>query len=486
MLFNSLPFIVFFAIVFVVYWCTPWHRPRLAVLLLASWFFYAWWHPSYLVLFLIITALNYASGRIVGSLRAARRVWATRWMIAAIVANIGTLAYFKYLDFTLENVSALWDALTGAQWEPTRFDIFLPLGISFYTFQMTAYVVDVHQFRANPIRNPLKMSLFIAFFPQLVAGPIVRTHEFIPQLASKRRFDGSAVLHGLDLIALGMLKKVLIADQIAPFVDSVFARPEGLGSGTLLLASYAYAVQIYCDFSGYTDIGRGCAHCLGYKLPINFARPYLAGNIISFWRRWHVTLSHWLRDYLYIPLGGNRKGRERTYVNLMLTMAIGGLWHGAMWTFVAWGLIHGAALSITRFIHEQTGRKPEEPLIDHPIWKLLAVVGTFHLVTMAWVFFRATSFGDAFTIIRGILRFDFMVPLPASDLAAIESLDPMIALAAVLVLPTAHLIAAWLRAHGAHRTLLWAAGRPVFYGALVACILLYGRGQAQQFIYFQF
>ncbi len=483
MLFNSIPFMMFLIAVFVMYWLMPSHKGRLGLLLGASWFFYAWWNPPYLILFLIVTAVNYVFGLIVGAKRDDSPESAGRWMVFSIVFNLALLAYFKYTNFFLDSVGSLALLTVGEDWVPPRMNIFLPLGISFYTFQMFAYVVDVRNKTCDAIKNPLKMSLFIAFFPQLIAGPIVRTTEFLPQLASKRRFDWKLFQHGLDLIALGVFKKVLIADQIAPFVDQVFQDPGSYSGPVTWLAVYGYAVQIYCDFSGYTDIGRGSAAILGYRLPINFARPYLAGNIIEFWRRWHITLSTWLRDYLYIPLGGSRKGRRRTYINLGITMTLGGLWHGASWPFVIWGMYHGGALAITRWIHTKAGIRPDKPLFGHWLWKPLAVFGTFHLVCFGWIFFRAVTFDDSFVMIRQLFNW--------SDLDAMRGLSMSwfrwdVAIGAMVALPAAHLGAAWLRAKGMEKTGLWSVLRPLFYGAIVAGILLAPKSAGGQFIYFQF
>lgn len=484
MLFNSLPYLIFLVVLFGVYWMLPLHKARLGLLLLASWFFYAWWNPPYLILFLVVTVFNYLFGLAVGARRESSPGAAHRWMVTSIVFNLALLAYFKYTNFLLDSLGSLMRVATGPEgWSPPHMDIFLPLGISFYTFQMFAYVVDVKNGRCEAIRNPLKMSLFIAFFPQLIAGPIVRTTEFLPQLRSKRVFDWALFKHGLDLIALGVLKKVLIADQVSPFVDEVFGNPGAYSGPVTWLAVYAYAVQIYCDFSGYTDIGRGSAAILGYHLPINFARPYLSGNITVFWRRWHITLSTWLRDYLYIPLGGSRKGPARTYINLMITMTLGGLWHGASWPFVLWGVYHGASLALTRWAHNKAGVKPDDPLVNHWLWRLLAVVGTFHLVCFGWIFFRAVTFSDAFEIVRGL--FDW------SDLASMREISASwfswrIALGALLALPAAHLLAAWLRERRAQRTSVWAILRPLFYGALIAGVLLAPSRSGGQFIYFQF
>ncbi len=483
MLFNSIPFLLFMVAVFALYWLTPFHKGRLGLLLFASWFFYAWWNPPYLILFLIVTAVNYFFGIVVGAKRDTSPKAAYRWMVFSIIFNLALLGYFKYTNFLLGTAGDIAVLINGEGWTPPRMNIFLPLGISFYTFQMFAYVVDVKNKKCDAIKNPLKMSLFIAFFPQLIAGPIVRTTEFLPQLASKRRFDWKLFQHGLDLIAIGVLKKVLIADQVAPFVDQVFADPGAYSGPVTWLAVYGYAVQIYCDFSGYTDIGRGSAACLGYRLPINFARPYLAGNIVEFWRRWHITLSSWLRDYLYIPLGGSRRGKSRTYINLAITMTLGGLWHGASWPFVIWGMYHGCALAITRWIHNRMGIDPDKPLVNHWIWKPLAVVFTFNLVCFGWIFFRAVTFEDAFVLIGQLGDW--------SDIETMRELSTAwfrwdLAIGALIALPLAHMGAAWLRARKAHQTTLWALLRPVFYGAIIAGALLVPKAAGGQFIYFQF
>ncbi len=482
MLFNSVPYLILVVTVFALYWLTPSHKARLGLLLIASWFFYAWWNPPYLILFLIVTAVNYLFGLAVGASRDRSPKAAGHWIVVAVVFNLGLLAYFKYTNFLLGSVGSVAQMFDPGGWTPPRINIFLPLGISFYTFQMLAYVVDVRNRQCDAIRNPLKMSLFIAFFPQLIAGPIVRTTEFLPQLASKRPFDWKLFQHGLDLIVLGVLKKVLIADQVSPFVDHVFADPGAFHGPVTWLAVYAYAVQIYCDFSGYTDIGRGSAAILGYRLPINFARPYLAGNLIDFWRRWHITLSTWLRDYLYIPLGGSRCGRARTYLNLMITMTLGGLWHGASWPFVIWGFYHGAMLAITRWVHTWLGVDPLKPLVNHWLWKTLAIVATFHVVCFGWIFFRAVTFDDAFTTIANL--FDW------SDMESLRAISQpwftwRIAIGALVALPTAHMAVAWLRARGAHKSPLWAIARPLFFGAVIAGALLAPKGGGQ-FIYFQF
>ncbi|MGH0035942.1 MAG: MBOAT family O-acyltransferase [Myxococcota bacterium] len=483
MLFNSLSYLAFFAIVLCVYWALPWHRARLGFLLLASWTFYLAWYPIYLFLFLAVTAVNYFAALGVAATRDERPDWSRRIVVATVIVDLGNLALFKYYDFFVQSGAALAHSLTGVEWSPPMSDIFLPLGISFYSFQMMAYVIDLGRRQIDVIRNPLKMSLFIAFFPQLIAGPIVRAREFIGQLASRRSFELRRFLHGLDLIAFGLFKKVLIADQLAPFVDGVFAAPDGRDPVTLLVAVYAYSAQIYCDFSGYTDIGRGCAYCLGYELPRNFRSPYLSVNVTEFWRRWHITLSNWLRDYLYIPLGGNRSGPLRTYLNLIITMGLGGLWHGASWTFVIWGLLHGGALALTRFVHERRGVAPTEPLLPGRLYRLFSIVATFHFVSLAWIFFRAQTFDTAFTILAGLVGIHLDGAAAALNLGRFTLVIVAVSLMVAGVLHLATVLAIQGRWH---QRAAWAWGRPAVYFIVMVGLTLFADRGAQQFIYFQF
>lgn len=483
MLYNSLSYVVFFTIVLCAYWALPTHRARLGLLLVASWIFYASWYPIYLLLFLLVTAINYGLALAVDATRIERRALARRIVTLTVIANLTNIGFFKYFNFFADNGAGIATWLTGTAWHPAAVDVVLPLGISFYTFQKIAYVVDVYRGDAPAIRNPLKMALFASFFPQLIAGPIVRPNDFIPQLASIRRFDTQRFLHGVDLIAIGMFKKVLIADQLAPFADQFFGSPQGAGALTALLGIYAYTAQIYCDFSGYTDIGRGCAYCLGYELPRNFQAPYLSGNLTEFWRRWHMTLSQWLRDYLYIPLGGNRRGPVRTYWNLLVTMTLGGLWHGASWNFVIWGMLHGAGLAATRWVHERLGVAPAAPLLNGRLYPLLATFATFHFVAFAWVFFRAPDLGGALAVFGALTSGRLLGP---TDIGVFGRLPLLLVAAAIGGALLLHLMATAAIRAGRQRGPLWNAMRPfVYFGVTIGALLLAHRG-AQQFIYFQF
>ncbi len=479
MLYNSLTFLVFFSVVLAVYWTMPWHRGRLGWLLFSSWVFYAAWYPAYLLLMLAETFLCYAAAIGMARYRESHPQWSKSILVTTIVATLVNLAFFKYLDFGLQTVGTLWTWVSGETWTPMQLGIFLPLGISFHTFQLIGYLVDVHRGECEAVRNPWKMSLFVTFFPQLIAGPIVRPHEFLPQLQSKREFSAAQMLHGLDLIAVGLVKKVLIADQLAPFVDRTFADPTAAGGLGALLAVYAYAVQIYCDFSGYTDIGRGCAGMLGYTLPSNFNAPYLACNISDFWRRWHITLSFWLRDYLYIPLGGSRGGEWKTYRNLILTMILGGLWHGASMTFVIWGLLHGLMLAVNRLAHQIAEVPVNEPLLAGRPYRMLATVATFHLVCLGWVFFRAPDFATAFAVLNEIGHV-----ISSARIAGMPALGPTAL--AMLALFVAHLTARRLHAHDFHVSAYWLLLRPLAYSATVIAIVLASKSAGGAFIYFQF
>lgn len=406
MLFPSFQFFVFFCVVFAVYWAMPplagfafgctaqqAHRLRMGWLLLASCYFYMSWNPYLILLILFSASVDYITARLLSHVVS---MWKRRaLLILSVTVNLGLLAFFKYTNFLISTAIGTLN-LFGFENDPLVLAIILPLGISFYTFETISYIVDVYRRRIEPVRNLLDYALYIMFFPHLVAGPIVRPHEFLPQIGQRKRWNWDRLQLGAQFFVVGLFKKAAIADQLATIVDPVFAEPAQFGSAAVWLAVLCYACQIYCDFSGYSDMAVGLAHMLGFKLPRNFNLPYLAESITDFWRRWHITLSSWLRDYLYIPLGGNRHGTWMTYRNLLLTMLLGGLWHGANWTFVAWGFYHGLLLSLHKAI-------PWPRWMAAPVFRPLFGVGTFLLVCIGWVFFRAQTFADAATILNRML-----------------------------------------------------------------------------------
>ncbi|HEY5960761.1 MAG TPA: MBOAT family O-acyltransferase, partial [Polyangiaceae bacterium] len=374
-------------------------RVRLLFILGASYVFYAHWNYRFLPLIWASSTIDWWLGTAIGKSEDPRR--RKLWLVGTVVVNLSVLGFFKYFNFGIDNARAIGQAL-GFQVPEIALRVALPVGISFFTFESMSYVIDVYRRQLRPHESYLEYLGFVAFFPHLVAGPIIRPRDLLPQLSGPPRVDPLAMSDGMFLIATGLLKKVAIGDTLAiNIVDRVFDAPLQFSGLENYVAVVAYALQIYCDFSGYTDIAIGSAQLLGIQFPTNFNAPYQATNIADFWHRWHISLSTWLRDYLYVSLGGNRKGSIRTYVNLMLTMLLGGLWHGANWTFVVWGGIHGVALAATRAVERWRGKRPA---LAERNWtlRILCVIGTFHLVCMAWVFFRAESFAKAALIFSRI------------------------------------------------------------------------------------
>ncbi len=465
MLFSTANFLGFYLIAFAVYWSVGRHRARLIWLMAASAWFYMSWSPWFLLLILGSTSVDYL---VALRLERVRGSSARKWLVALSVSiNLGVLAYFKYVAFFL-------DAARGAtHWLGWDVPIpiakqFLPLGLSFYTFEAISYAVDVYRGRVRAVRNPFDYAVYILFFPHLVAGPIVRPAEFLPQLARPKRFDWARCHAGGQLFLCGLFKKIVLADNVAQCIDPVFADPGRFDSLTLWLAVLGYAVQIYGDFSGYTDMALGIAHTFGFKLPNNFNAPYLAASPSDFWRRWHISLSRWLRDYLYIPLGGNRHGPTRTTINLFATMVLGGLWHGANWTFVVWGTYHGVLLAVQRLIPASWNR----PML-RPLGGLLTLLA----VCVGWVFFRAQSLGDVGTILRGLV-----IPTAGEGLLGDGSAVVLAAIIATLVGQAIGQWKGWPR-------LMFRVPAPIV-GALVALgitiVLLLTPGEGKTFIYFNF
>ena len=390
MQFTTLAYAKFFALAFVVTWlCGRFRKLRLTFILGASYFFYAQSGLAFLTLIFACSTADFLLSHAIGRARDASQRKA--WLALTVVMNLGVLGYFKYAQFGVDSALAAFEAL-GLHVPAPALSIALPVGISFFTFESMSYVIDVYRGELEPHPSYLEYLTFVAFFPHLVAGPIVRPRDLLPQLARPPVWQDGEASSALLLIATGLFKKLAIADYLAlNLVDRVFDAPTQYSALECYVAMVAYAVQIYADFSGYTDIAIGSAALLGVRFPPNFAAPYQAHDIVDFWRRWHISLSTWLRDYLYIPLGGNRHGPSRTYLNLIVTMLLGGLWHGPNWTFVVWGGLHGLALACNRAWRERMG----DVLRKEPGLRVLSTLGTFHFVLLAWVFFRAHTFRDA-------------------------------------------------------------------------------------------
>ena len=465
MLFTQPAFLVFFGVVFALHWSLRANGARKLLLLVASYVFYGFWDERFLGLIVLSTLVDH-----VAALRmerpGARR---GRWLFLSVFVNLTMLGFFKYWGFFVDSAASLLAQL-GVEARLPTLEVVLPVGISFFTFQTMSYSLDVYRRKIAPTRSLLDVATFVAFFPQLVAGPIVRAAEFLPQLRSTRTLRTVDLRGALVLFLIGFLKKRAVADNLAQVVDAYFEAPETFDATSAWLATLAYAVQIYCDFSGYSDMAIACAALLGYRLVLNFAYPYLAGNPTEFWRRWHISLSSWLRDYLYVPLGGNRGGRLFVARNLMLTMLLGGLWHGAAWTFVAWGGLHGLALIVHR-AWQRLGERNPLRLALRPVAPLL--LGWF--VCLCWIFFRADGFPQALQVARAFVTF---------QAPGVARLDPALFLA-LPVLLAAHVVAArgWL--HGWWRRLSLVPFA-VLYGAAWALVLPLVPVGFTPFLYFQF
>ncbi|MCG3154369.1 MAG: hypothetical protein DKINENOH_00963 [bacterium] len=480
MLFNSFQFLLFFPAVVLFYFATP-YRWRWLLLLAASCYFYMCWKPEYIILILISTVIDYFSAlRMSATVDSGRR---KGYLWLSLLSNLGLLFSFKYFNFFNESLRALFDRFDLFYGVPA-FDLLLPVGISFYTFQTLSYTIDVYRGAIAPERHFGKFALYVTFFPQLVAGPIERSRNLLPQLQSLRcAFDYERVVDGMRLMAWGFFKKVVIADRLAVYVNTVYNHPAEYQGLEIALATVFFAFQIFCDFSGYSDIAIGAARVLGVNLMKNFDKPYSSASISEFWRRWHISLSTWFKDYVYIPLGGNRVVRWRWYYNLFITFLISGLWHGANWTFVIWGALHGFYLVFALISRPQRDWLiARTGLTRHPaLLQAGRVLTTFVLVLIGWLFFRANNLADALTLLHNLFVFE---PLHA----LFETITPgtlLLNLALIAVLELAHSCETdkeFIRTF-AHRPALvrWPA-----YVLLTLAILYLGAATAQQFIYFQF
>lgn len=486
MLFNSWEFALFFPVVTTLYFVLR-GRARLWFLLLASCVFYMAFIPVYLLILLFTIAVDYYAGLWIDAAQGARR---RRFLILSLVANIGVLAVFKYAGFLLDNTHGLL-SLLEVQVPPIVVDLILPIGLSFHTFQAMSYTIEVYRGAQPAERDPLIYALYVMFYPQLVAGPIERPQNLLPQFHAEHTFDYDRVVSGLRRMLWGFFKKVFVADRLAVLVDAAFSAPTEASGLLLWVAAYAFTFQIYCDFSGYSDIAIGAARIMGFDLMKNFDRPYRARSIGEFWRRWHRSLSTWFRDYLYVPLGGSRRGSVLTARNLLIVFAVSGLWHGANWTFVVWGALHGLVLvveqGVSRIIRPTSKGGARFNRAGFAKWFV-----TFHVVVIAWVFFRARSVGDALTIVGRMT--DFLLEggirhLGVGDWShALQSLgwfESLLALFGVLILLSGEWLNEKVRLEENFSNLplglRWAT-----YGLAGAGLVYLGHFSQAQFIYFQF
>ena len=470
--FNSLTFVVFFALVLAMHALPLQWRTKKVNLLIASYLFYAAWNPPFVILLWVSTVVDWwAAKKLVDAEKpSARRAW----MLLSVVVNLGMLAYFKYGGFLMENFTALMASL-GVAYQAPELDIVLPVGISFYTFATLSYTLDVYLRRAKPADNFLDYALFVTFFPHLVAGPIMRPTELVPQFASERRATSQQLGFGLALMVLGLFQKIVLADGfLGPAAEAVYDQPMPVpGVLDAWVATLAFSGQIFCDFAGYSTTAIGAAMCLGFAMPDNFRFPYAAVGFSDFWRRWHITLSSWLRDYLYIPLGGNRHGEARTYFALMATMLLGGLWHGASWTFVVWGGLHGLYLAVERVLRQRFAGYVPGPVAFFGLGLV-----TYFLVNITWVFFRADGFGKAWSILRGMFGFN------AAAQPILTTANLLLASTIVAGIVAAH----WLMRARTLESML-ARRRPAtlaFAWALMLFAVVATQGEGNAFIYFQF
>jgi len=474
MLFNTFTFAVFMVVFYTLYRvCTL--RAQNILLLVGSYIFYGWWDWRFCSLLAISTVVDFSVARMLDGAEDSKKRRAL--LLVSVCTNLGILGFFKYFNFFIGSAAEVLEAV-GLSSNMPVLRVVLPVGISFYTFQTMAYTIDVYRRRCEPTRDPIAFGVYVAYFPQLVAGPIERAQNLIPQITKERRIDLEHLYSGALLVLIGLVRKVAIADAVAPEVNRIFANPADLSSETVLRGVLLFGLQIYGDFAGYTDIARGISRMMGIELMENFNHPYFSTNITEFWRRWHISLSSWLRDYLYIPLGGNRGPSWFVYRNLLLTMLLGGLWHGAAWTFVVWGAIHGVALAVHKLFLR--GGKPPERVqpANASQWAraVLAWIATMIVVYVAWVFFRAESFANAFDVLASIARMEGGFNAGAWSQVAI----------AVAILLLIDVPQYFTRNHTIKLLWPWPM-RGAVYALFVLILLAYsGRNEDVPFIYFQF
>jgi alginate O-acetyltransferase complex protein AlgI len=495
MLFNSYTFIVFFILILILHNLPfPWKVKKIN-LLIASYIFYAAWNPPFILLLWLSTVVDYFVGKALYTQE--NKVKKKLLLVISLIGNLGMLCFFKYGGFLLENFTSLVNTV-GFHFHPAKPNIILPAGISFYTFTTLCYTVDMYKRKSEPVRSLLNFSLFVTFFPHLVAGPIVRPPQLVPQFESPRKADAKQLQQGLFLLSLGLFMKVVLADSmLSGIANNVFGSSDALHPLDAWMGVLAFSGQIFFDFAGYSTCAIGVAMCLGFVLPQNFLFPYAAIGFSDFWRRWHITLSSWLRDYLYIPLGGNRNGKFRTYINLMITMLLGGLWHGANWTFVVWGALHGLYLWVEKIIRDLRGA-PELPASQNKPTDQVVVQGvsahtllsnknfsnfmlamfTFFLVNVTWVFFRAPNFTSAWRMLSSMFGHVTNGATILTNLAILK----------VSIILTLLVAAHWMMRNTrilivANKMPWWLLGT---VWSLMILMLVWSQESSSSFIYFQF
>jgi alginate O-acetyltransferase complex protein AlgI len=484
MLFNSPEFAVFFPIVTLLYFLLS-QRLRVPMLLAASCWFYMAFIPKYILILIFLILFDYTAGILIENAQGARR---RAWLIGSLCANIGMLGFFKYFNFVNDNLAALAQSL-GWHYSIKGLSIILPIGLSFHTFQSMSYTIEVYRGRFKAERSLLHFALYVMFYPQLVAGPIERPQNLLHQFREEHRFEWARFTDGIRLMASGLFKKIIIADRAAMLVNEVYAHPSQYSGLQLLIATWFFAIQIYCDFCGYTEIARGAARVMGIELMLNFNRPYLARSIAEFWRRWHISLSTWFRDYLYFPLGGNRCSLPRVCFNLAVVFLISGFWHGAKWTFIIWGALHGFFLIVYVITAQLRPRAAAALGLQGGLFlKFLSWLLTINLVGVTWVFFRAENVGDALLILHRIAT--GLVPQPGINLH--PGLDSTQFVIAILLMAGLFMVEAmgaakpiWDRVVEQPKWVRWSAYY-AFGVAFIVFILLNPQHKPQPFVYFQF
>lgn len=479
MLFNSIDFAIFLPVVFILYWSIPNKNIKLQNILIfvASYVFYGWWDWRFLSLILFSTVLDYTVGILLSKQEDKAKRKILLWI--SVLVNFGFLGFFKYYNFFVDNFVQAF-SFFGYQIPARSLNIILPVGISFYTFQTLSYTIDVYKRKLEPTKDFIQFAAFVSFFPQLVAGPIERAANLMPQFNKIRNFEYSVAVDGAVLIAYGFFKKLVVADRLAVYVNAYFSNQPEMNSLTAILAVIFFSFQIYCDFSGYSDIARGLAKWFGFELMVNFDRPYFAVSFHQFWKKWHISLSSWFKDYLYIPLGGSRRGNLITYRNLLIVFIVSGFWHGARWTFVVWGALHGFYQLTEHLLsnHREKLFKKFNSTASRFIGQIGSILFVYVLVCFAWIFFRADSLGQAFTVIDQILHFDFS--FDTLKLFALNGpLNFVLSLAAIMLLLLFDLsINKVMKTSGLFKLL--------FIVCNIILIIYLGKSGEAVFIYFQF